>query len=217
MPTDDDDKKVKDALDAVTLAELQKWFALPTFEQAAEQQPAQPRETDAEMAAARERRDKALAAVDPALLARIMSRTEGSLETLLGFAATIDVQIDPEMALFDATMADQVATIAEPREVEISDELKDDLRECTPQALLRDLHRSETDFDKTFEIVDAAAEQRFDIVAEVASAMRTSWKLPPLDDSPWVQTRRLLDEVRAERRKPWTDALKAMPNRRVSE
>ena len=217
MPADDDDKKVKDVLDAVTLAELQKWFALPTFEQAAEQQPAEPRETDAEMIAARERRDKALAAVDPALLDRIIFRIEGNPETLLRFAATIDVQVDPEMAFFDQAMADNVATIGEPREVEISDELKDDLRECTPQALLRDLHRSETEFDKTFEIVDTAAEQRFDIVAEVASAMRTSWKLPRLDDSPWVQTRRLLDEVRADRKKPWTDALKNMPNRRVSE
>jgi len=215
MP-DDDDKKVKDVLDAVTLAELQKWFTLPTFEQAAEQQPP-PAEADAELVAIRERRDKALAAVDPALLDRILFRVETNPETLLRFAATIDVRIDPEMAFFDEKMADNVATIAEPREVEISDELKDDLRECTPQALLRDLHRPETDFDKTFEIVDAAAEQRFDIVAEVATAMRTSWKLPPLDESPWVQSRRLLDEVRADRRRPWVDALKKMPNRRVSE
>jgi hypothetical protein len=215
MPADDD-KKVKDVLDAVTLAELQKWFSLPTFEQAAEQQPA-PREDDAELVASRERRDKALAAIDPALLDRIMFRIETRPETLLQFAATIDVQIDPEMAFFDQKMADSVATFAEPREVEISDELKDDLRDCTPQALLRDLHRPETDFDKTFEIVDTAAEQRFDIVAEVASAMRTSWKLPPLDDSPWVQSRRLLDEVRADRKRPWVDALKNMPNRRVRE
>lgn len=216
MPADDD-KKVKDVLDAVTLAELQKWFTLPTFEQAAEQQASEPRENDAEMVAARERREKALAAVDPALLDQIMFRIEGNPETLLQFAATIDVLIDPDMAFFDQRMADNVATIAEPREVEISDELKDDLRECTPQALLRDLHRSETEFDKTFEVVDIAAEQRFDIVAEVQTAMRTSLKLPPLDDSPWVQSRRLLEEVRADRRKPWVDALKKMPNRRVSE
>ena len=114
-------------------------------------------------------------------------------------------------------MADNVATFAEPREVEISDELKDDLKECTPQALLRDLHRPELDFEKTFEVVDAAAEQRLDIVAEVATAMRTSWKLPPLSASPFVESRRLLDEARADRKKPWTEAVVGMPNRTVQE
>jgi hypothetical protein len=216
MPTDDDDKKVKDVLDAVTLAELQKWFALPTFEQVAEQQPPPPKD-DAETRALRERREAALAAVDPALLDRIAFRVEGNPETLLKFAATIDVHVDPEIALFDQKMADNVATFAEPREVEISDELKDDLKDCTPQALLRDLHRSETEFDKTFEVIDVAAEQRMDIVAEVATAMRTSWKLPPLDDSPWVQSRRLLDAMRSDCRKPWIDSLRQMPNRRVRE
>ena len=82
---------------------------------------------------------------------------------------------------------------------------------------MRDLHRSETNFDKTFEIIDAAADQRMDIVAEVATAMRTSWKLPPLGDSPWEEARRLLDEARAERRKPWIHSLHALPNRRVRE
>ena len=47
--------------------------------------------------------------------------------------------------------------------------------------------------------------------------MRTSWKLPPLGASPWVEARLLLDEVRADRRKPWVDSLKSMPNRRVRE
>jgi hypothetical protein len=216
MPTDDDDKKVKDVLDAVTLAELQKWFALPTFEQVAEHQPPPP-EDDAETRALRERRDNALAAVDPALLDRIGFRVETNPETLLKFAATIDVHVDPEIALFDHKMADNVATFADPREVEISEDLRDDLKDCTPQALLRDLHRSETEFEKTFEIVDAAAEQRMDIVAEVATAMRTSWKLPPLDDSPWVQSRRLLDAVRADCRRPWVEVLPQMPNRRVRE
>ena len=216
MVPDDDDKRVKDLLDAATQAQLERWFGLPSFEQAAEAQPP-PAADDPEMVAARERREKALAAVDPALLDRILFRIERNPETLLGFAATIDVLIDPEMAFFDEKMADNVMTIAEPREVEISDELKDDLKECTPQALLRDLHRPETEFDKTFEIVDPTAEQRLDIVAEVASAMRTSWKLPPLGASPWVETRLLLDEVRADRRKPWVDSLKAMPNRRVRE
>jgi len=38
MP-DSDDKKVKDLLDAATQRELENWFKLPSFDQAAEQAP----------------------------------------------------------------------------------------------------------------------------------------------------------------------------------
>lgn len=216
MAPDDDDKRVKDLLDEGTQADLERWFGLPSFEQLAEQPPPAPAE-DPEVAAVREQRAKAIAAVDANLLERIIDRIERRPQTLVKFEAIIDVHVDPEIAQFDEKMADNVATFADPREVEISDELKDDLKECTPQSLLRDLHRPETDFEKTFEVVDAAAEQRLDIVAEVASAMRTSWKLPPLASSPFVESRRLLEEARAHRKRPWAEAVVGMPNRTVQE
>jgi len=216
MAPDDDDKRVKDLLDEGTQADLERWFGLPSFEQLAQEQAPAPAE-DPEVAAVREQRAKAIAAVDANLLERIIDRIERRPEQLLGFEPLIDVHVDPDIAQFDQKMADNVATFADPREVEISDELKDDLKECTPQALLRDLHRPELDFEKTFEVVDAAASQRLDIVAEVASAMRTSWKLPPLSASPFVESRRLLDEARADRKKPWTEAVVGMPNRTVQE
>ena len=114
------------------------------------------------------------------MLERIYARVESTPESLIKFKAQIDVHVDPEIALFDQGMVDRAFTIADPREVEIPEALRDDLKECTPQALLRDLHRSEREFDKTFEVVDMAAEQRVDIVEMVATAMRTSLKLPPL-------------------------------------
>ena len=209
----DDDPKVKQLLDAATQRELERWFGLPSFEQVAETAPAP---DDPDVVAARERRDKALAAVDPAMVERHRQRTEVKPETLLRFIQTIDVRVDPGFALLDHAMIDRGHTIAEPREVEISEDLKDDLRDCTPQALLRDLHRPELEFDKQFELVDMAAAQRMDIVAEVAAAMAKSWKLPPLGVSPWQETRKLLAEIRAERGKPWADVLKLeLPNRRV--
>lgn len=216
MVPDDDDKRVKDLLDPATQADLERWFALPSFEQLAEQEPQQaaPREEDPEVAAVREQRARAIAAVDPALLDRITGRFSRRMSEL---ELTLDVHVDATIAQFDERMLDNVATFADPREVEISDELKDDLKECTPQALLRDLHRAETDFDKTFEVIDAAAEQRFDIVDEVARAMRTSWRLPPLSASPWVESRRLLDEVRADRDKPWPETVRHLPTRTVQE
>jgi hypothetical protein len=212
----DDDKRVKDLLDEGTQADLERWFGLPSFEQLAEEQAPAPAE-DPEVAAVREQRAKAIAAVDANLLERIIDRIERRPQTLVKFEAIVDVHVDPEIAQFDEKMADNVATFADPREVEISEELKDDLKVCTPQALLRDLHRPELDFEKTFEVVDAAAEQRLDIVAEVASAMRTSWKLPGLSASPFVESRRLLEEARADRKKPWPEAVIGMPNRTVQE
>jgi hypothetical protein len=135
-------------------------------------------------------------------------------EDLIKFKPSIDVHVDPSIALLDMTMID--AVVAEPREREISEQLQDDLKDCTPQALLRDLHRPEQDFEKTFEIVDMAAEQSLDIVAEVATAMATNWKLPPLEGSPYTEAKAMLSNLRQEIRTPWTALVNAqpLPNRR---
>lgn len=213
------ERTLEDVVDETTRRELERWFGMPSFEQLAEEgKPAGPPE-DPEMIAVRERREKALAAVDPALLERIHVRTEVEPEKLLRFEANLEVHVDPDVALFDAAMVERVAQIADPREVEISDDLRDDLKECVPQALLRDLHRPETDFEKTFEIVDIAAEQRFDIVAEVEQAMKTSWTLPPLGKPPFTETRELLAEVRRDRKRPWPELFASLrlANRKVSE
>jgi len=216
MAPDDDDKRVKDMLGGATQADLERWFGLPSFDQLAEEgKPVSPKD-DPEVLEVRKRRDAAMAAVDPALLSRILYRVEEHPETLFEARQRIDLVVK-DVALFDATMADKGFAIAEPREVEISEELRDDLKDCTPQALLRDLHRAEIDFEKTFEIVDVAAEQRLDIVAAVAEAMRTSWTLPRLDVAPLAESTKLLANARADRYRSWAHVLTSLPNRRVSE
>lgn len=215
-PDDEDDPKVKALLDPATEADLARWFGLPSFDQLAEQ-PKPQQVVDEEMQAVIERRDRALAAIDPTLVEALRVRHEVKPETLLKFEATIDVRVDERISKVDEALVDRAMAIAEPRQVEISDELRDDLKECTPQALLRDLHRAEFDFDKTFEIVDFAAEQRFDIVAEVATAMATSWKLPELGVSPVVESVAMLEQIRADRRRRWTEYLPSLQNRRVRE
>jgi hypothetical protein len=220
----DDDPKAKDViaqgtalpLDLATQRELERWFGLPSFVELAEQGRVAAPPMDPEMAEVIERRDRALAAVDPALLDEIRLRTD-DVAPIMVFTPNIDVMIDENVALFDHGMVDRAITIAEPREVEIPDALIDELKECTPQALLRDLHRPELYFDKQFEIVDVAAEQRLDIVAEVRSAMATSWKLPAFGRTPVAESRELIDGVRSDRRRPWTDVLPHLPNRTVTE
>lgn len=216
MATDDDDPKVKQLLDPATEADLARWFGLPSFQQLAEEPPPAP-VVDKEMQAVIERRNKALEAVDPAFLDRIRVRTEERPETLVKFAATIDVRVDERFGSIDEQLVDRASSIAEPREVEIPEQLRDDLQERSPQALLRDLHRAELYFDKVFEIVDMAREQRFDIVAETKSAMSTRWQVRELGPTPFAEGRALVEELRAERRRPWIDILPSLRNRTVQE
>jgi hypothetical protein len=186
---------------------------LPSYEELGDQAPPPPEDPEAEER--RERRERAIASVDPALLDAMHQRNEVRPSTLVTFAPKIDIKIKTEMGSFDHAMAARAYSIAEPREVEIPEALRDDLKDVAPQALLRDLHRPETSFDKQFELVDAAASQRLDIVAEVEAAMAMSLKLPPLSGSSFEEQRRLLVEDAANRRRPWTEI--PMRNRRVSE
>jgi hypothetical protein len=217
-PDDDDDPKVKQLLDPATEADLARWFNLPSFTQLAEQPKPPPTEgVDEEMQAVIERRAKVLAEIDPRLLESIDYRVEGRPATLLKFKAMIDVRVDQDFGTLDERMIERAASIADERWRELSDELKEDLKECTPQALLRDLHRAELQFDFQFEHVDIAAEQRLDIVAEVKSAMATSWKLPPFAQSPLIESTAIIAGVREQRRRKWTEFLADLPNRQVTE
>jgi hypothetical protein len=208
------EQTVKQLLDASTLAELERWFGLPSFQQLADK--GEPPPVDPDLEAAREQRAKAIAAVDPELVEAHRRRVESG-DTLLQFQAVIDVRVDPLLTQIDLARIEQKQSIAEPREVEIPDQLRDDLADCTPQAILRDLHRPELYFDKVFEVVDMAAEQRFDIVAAVADAMRTSWKLPPFGRSLAAEARERLAEAKVERMRSVAHLLSSLPNRRVTE
>ena len=215
MTDDFDDKKVKELIDAATRAELERWFGLPSFTQVEEEKAKAPPE-DPDVAAVRERRQKAIEAVDPAMVEAHRRRME-SPETLIRFKATIDVRVDPDVSLLDHQMIDRQSSIAEPREVEISEELRDDLRDCTPQALLRDLHRPEFDFDKTFEVIDYGAEGRLDAVAIVNEVMSTTYKVTDAPTNLFREGREILRELRTTRLEPWTpERLSALPNRRVT-
>lgn len=208
-------KPLEAIVDEVTAAQLERWFGLPSFEQVEDGERAAPDE-DPEMLAVRERRAKAIAAVDPGLLEAHRQRME-SPWALIQFQPNVEVRVDPELALFDFAMAE--GRLAEPRELERPEDIEDQLRDNTPQALLRDLHRAELEFQKEFEIVDMSAEQRIDVVAAVREAFATSWKLPDLGELPGRRLARLMAELRAEREVPWAELPKRvhLPNRQVED
>lgn len=206
-----DKKALEEVVDAATRAELERWFGLPSFTELAEKVPEEERP---EVVAARARREQATANVDPHLLEALNKRFEP--DKLVPVRTPIKMVLRNDVARIDLDRVESMAAaIADPREREISEELRDDLNDCTPQALLRDLHRPESDFEKTFEVVDMAAEQRFDIVEAVDSAMKANWKLPPLEVSPVTEARDLYRELRSLRKLPTKDI--PAPNRRHKE
>jgi hypothetical protein len=207
---------VRQLLDAKTQAELERWFGLPSFQALADQGQPPPPEEDPELVAKREQRDRAIAAVDPALLEAHRRRVE-SCDSLIRFQAVIDVRIKLSMTRIDLAHIERKVEVAEPREIDIALEMRDDLSECTPQAILRDLHRPELLFDKVFEVVDVAAEQRLDAVAAVDEVMRTRWQVTPTSTSSGTEGRALLAELRAERLRSIAHFLPHIPNRRVTE
>jgi hypothetical protein len=216
---DNDDKTVKELIDASTRAELEKWFGLPSFQQVAEQEEAAaqaPSAVEEERIAKRARRDAAIAAVDPRMLEAHRRRVEQQ-DKLKLFTPEIDTHVDPSILVFDQVMVDKSHTIAEPRDYDLPSDLPDDLHECTPQALLRDLHRPELTFDKVFEIVDAAAEGRVDrhaIIAEALAFRRASLHIP---ESRFREARALILEMRKDRRRPVAELTSKLRNRRVKE
>jgi hypothetical protein len=213
----DDDQKVKDLLDPATRAELERWFSLPSFQEVGERKRPPRAEDDPDVIAVRDRRAKAIAAVDPKLVEEHRRRTDPPPD-LVKFAVTIDVVVDPELPVMDPTMVDRLYTPVEPREVERPDDLSEAMQEVTPQAILRDLHRSEEMFGKQFEIVDAIAEGRVDASAVVAEVMGTRHTLPPPGPSASEQGRVAHAAARTERGKPWVNLLSLnLPNRRVTE
>ena len=217
MATDDDDKRVKDLLGETSLAELQRWFGLPSYTELEEQGKVAEVPAEDPYKEVRERREKALAAIEPWFLEGIFRRHEKPW-SLIQFKAMIDVKVRLDMELFDESMATARAA-AEPRERERPEDIEDDLKDRTPQALLRDLHRVESFFDKQYEVYDEEAHQRYSVIDEVARVMATSMKVPPIEGLPGTDLRAVMADSIEERTRPWTELPKRnrMVNRRIVE
>lgn len=148
-----------EALDPATLAELQRWFGMPS---AMDLPPPEP--TPEELS----RRDQAIAAVEPAFL-EYMLRHETRLPLMME-PPHLDVRAAEDLTTIPERFA-MASKIGEPREIELSYLLYDDLKERVPQALLRDLHRPEEYFGKYYELTQVAEgipDVRRDIAAAIA-------------------------------------------------
>jgi hypothetical protein len=210
-----DEPKVKDLLDPATRAQLERWFSLPSFEQLADRGvvPAEPPPEDTEASEQLKRRAAAIEAADPTLLAEIAARAERSGDAIKPLPP-LPSPTDRPIAQFDPAMA-ELRTIAEPRDYERAMWIEDDLKDCTPQALLRDLHRPELLFDKVFERFDPDAQARFNVRGIVTEVMTTRWQNLDFPLYATALARDALSEVRTTLHQPWADL--QIPHRTEAE
>src|SRR4051794_13445073 len=97
---DNEDRKVKDLLDPAMRAELERWFKLPSFEQAAEQAVAEPSPDDPALAEFHKRAAEAVAAIDPVMLADYERRLELGATIL----KPMPPHVEPSIGLLDLAM-----------------------------------------------------------------------------------------------------------------
>jgi hypothetical protein len=209
-----------DEVDAVTAAELARWFGLPSVTEvlergdvavAAEPSDADPdgridvsglAHNDPERRAEQARRAAdALAAVDLGIIDRIVAFASREVRH---FHLKLALHVEREIARFDASMAKR-GLAAEPREAEISPEIADAITECTPQALLRDLHRPDTEFEKSLEVSEDAARLIVDGQRVVREALADRRQPPPPVWGDRHQASAEIARIRAERRAPWSE------------
>jgi hypothetical protein len=190
--------QLEEELDPATVAQLARWFGLPSFTELAEQ-----REESQEELETRERLEQLEAAVDPALVARLRARDHAGDE-LIRLTGEVTIHVETPIERLDASFVQRFGAIADPREVEIPYQLEDDLRECTPQALLRDLHRPEETFLAQLELDEEPPPPGPDAMREIREIMTTSFHFTP----PVPASERLVgafSEIRWLRAADWGD------------
>jgi hypothetical protein len=218
----DPSQKLDDLVDAETAAQLERWFGLPSFTQVEEGEvvlAAPPPVVDDAYAEVRERRKKLLAEVDVELVARIEQR-HVPREDLFIFKANIE-PYEGKINLVDLDDIERRGAIVEERWIQRPGDIVDALDENAPQALLRDLHRAETEFSRTQNddwAIDKPEPEPFlmDIVEKIDQSMRVRYRMEPVQ-APDIT--HLLDETRSEIRQSWPELAKSgkLYNRRVTE
>jgi len=224
LVTRDRSQPLEQFVDEETAAQLAKWFGLPSFaEVEAGEAELAARQEDPEVLAVRERRRRILEQdIDKELLAAI-ERRYTLPDDIFKFVPDIE-PFDPNMALFDGTryIIPEGQEPPEERTYDQPEDITEALHENTPQALLRDLHRPETDFDQPADEWTQEEEQEppppliTDIAARTREAIGFRFQFEPFVQ---IDAGKLMDESRSEIRAKWTDILDRarLVNRRVSE
>jgi hypothetical protein len=218
MATDDpDEPRVKD-MDPATIAQLASWFDLPSIatleDGAAPMAPPEP--TEAEKVKAH--RAEVLAQIDPGFLAHL-ERHRHETETLRKVHPPERPWDAGRVTLFDVSTVPPPIDPYDLPEVHIPAELNRDLKICTPQAFLRDLHRPEKEFwvqlRSPWDDVDEEPAPR-DPMAPIREIIATRYHPTPLPPAA-VSIAASIADLKGLLARPWQDSKRGPARAREQE
>ncbi|MCG8423794.1 MAG: hypothetical protein MJE77_38350 [Proteobacteria bacterium] len=151
------------------------------------------------------RRRRAMAAVDPDFLAKLESLTD-QVEGLIDLPEPMQLTVETPLERFD--LAVWKLTLLDVRECDIPEGLRDALREQTPQAVLRDLYRSESSWSIVMRPMDlgvdfAGTRARVEIARALTTRYDMAMHEHRLASAIVVET---MADLRARLRQPWEDS-----------
>lgn len=168
--------ELRDGLDPATAAQLASWFGLPSFTELEERAATAAVEENPDDKHWREVHATIAAAVEPAMIERVHSKLAIG-DRLLLLRDMPPLRIERPILLHDDRFGDHLTQASEPRVLEPWN-LIDDMKECAPQALLRDLYRPEDDFCAPAEGRERLEEPQPDRAAEVREIMKLRFPMP---------------------------------------
>lgn len=195
---------LEEKLDPATIAQLAKWFDLPSFAELEERQQAAEHPPLDEAAQARLDRHEAIAKIaDETILSRMEGRKTAG-DALVKPLPPLELNVGREILSSDPTWSDRASTVAEPREVNLPMWLEDIHKESAPQAILRDLHRPELDFYIRFEYGEqprTIGEVSKDLHTDIRASRKVTLDVPPS----WTAARDAFAELRHWKAARWDE------------
>jgi hypothetical protein len=194
---------LEDKLDPVTIAQLAAWFDLPSFAELEERRQAEDVPTDPVYARRKEVHARLAQEIDPTIVARMEARTTAG-DPLIRLPPPMEIRLGEDIRTSKPEQNDYMGVIGEPRELDLPSWLDDVFREQTPQAILRDLHRPELDYQLYFERIEhqpTLAELSNDLHAAIGAPLRVRPDVPPA----WRTIQDAFAELRRWKATSWAE------------
>jgi hypothetical protein len=220
MATDDpDEPRVKD-MDPATIAQLAAWFDLPSFAALEEGSvaPAAPPAPPSEAEQVKARRREVLAQIDPALVDRLERHRDRSDRLRKAHPPDRPWSEGRRITVFDDSAVPPPFDPYDAPEVEIPGALRNDLKICTPQAFLRDLHRPEKEFWMQLRSPwdDEEEPASADPMAPIRAAIAARYAPPPVTPAT-VSIAASTADLKGLLARPWQDSKRGPARAREEE
>jgi hypothetical protein len=213
--------KVKDLLrkaeeGASTELDLRAWFGLPSFDDAAAPTAA-PELTATEKLLAK--RAEILAHVAPWMVELLERHETIARRHRVPQPPKRPWDGDGRMTMFDEQAAHAAPTEEDWREVDIPNDVRDALRESAPQAMLRDLHRPETEFSIQMQPPwdDEHEPPPLDPMEPIRTTVRTDYRVGLTITPAPVAMAAAIADLRGLLARPWAEGKRERARAREAE